>query len=495
MKTQDMYNTKKAHNLNIIATILIILLFVAQVMLTEGFQRGMVVAIYGLAAISAVLVNYFLPINRYLKGLFFGLLPGAIIIALFFIDGYALNKHYMIFASLAMTVLYFKKEVIVIYGIAMNILMIFADIMAPYNFTNTENNLHEIISIMVLFNGAIIVLYFLTKWGRELIEESAKRENDAKELLERLEHTFTTVEQSSMVLDENINEINANIQSTGESRQIITASVQQMAESIQDEAAGIYNVNKAMASSLESVKESQAISKGVAARSDEMSRKVDESWKRIEQIGNQIGIINDAIGTAAITVREFQANMQKVNDLLEGIEQIAEQTNLLALNAAIESARAGEQGKGFAVVAEEVRKLAEQSANIVKDIAQVTVGIFNKSEEAMINVNNGESASDEGSKLVDEISSHFKEVMGSFESMNIEIQKSMGKIEDVTEKFAEIQNQIETLTAISEENAATTQEVLVTVENDSNEILKLSNSAAEVQKQSGHLKEVVSTKL
>lgn len=201
--------------------------------------------------------------------------------------------------------------------------------------------------------------------------------------------------------------------------------------------------------------------------------------------------ISKAVSTSVVTVNELENNMKDINKFLHGITQIAKQTNLLALNAAIEAARAGEHGKGFAVVAEEVRKLAEQSADTVKDINTIIEKICEQTKDTVETVSHGNKAIDSGSVIIQEVSQYFKDIKHSFEKTIGSLDKESDMVEKICDKFAEIQGQIETVVSIAEENTAVTEEVLATVENQNNNVIKIAASAKEINGLSNDLKDIV----
>ncbi|MDF2631717.1 MAG: methyl-accepting chemotaxis sensory transducer [Caproiciproducens sp.] len=104
---------------------------------------------------------------------------------------------------------------------------------------------------------------------------------------------------------------------------------------------------------------------------------------------NQMKTIESSVGSAAQVVAKLGDQSREIGQIVTANSGIATQTNLLALNAAIEAARAGEQGRGFAVVAEEVRKLAEQSQNLAKQITTLISDIQSDTAQAVFAMEEG----------------------------------------------------------------------------------------------------------
>lgn len=492
MSANDRYNVKRVNFVNLIVIALIVIVFCAQSFLTQGVSNGIKLTLLGSGIFALLIVNYFLPINNYLKGLLFALIPSLVVTSQFILDKFAVNKHFIVIATIAMAALYFKKEVLMIHGVIVNVIYIVVYHVKPENLLGAGAKLSSFLTVFIILNGTLALLYFLTKWGRDLVDEAHKKELKSNELLDKLKNTFTSIDKSSGVLANHIQQVSTNMNSLAQSSSSIQIAMQEMASAVSENATNINSINETMSSSLETVKETRHISKGIAEKSVNMTEKVDNGCKKVEQAEGQTKVITDAIVTATLTVSELLENIEQVNSLLEGIKQIAEQTNLLSLNAAIESARAGEHGKGFAVVAEEVRKLADQSKNIVNDINHVTTGIFVKSQDAYEKVNRGKAAMEDESRLISEISNYFNAMRNMFTETDAEINKVMLQIDNIADKYLDTQRLIENIASSSEQSAASVEEVLATLENQNEQINEINNSTKEIDELSVKLKEMTS---
>ncbi len=152
------------------------------------------------------------------------------------------------------------------------------------------------------------------------------------------------------------------------------------------------------------------------------------------------------------------ASASKIKEATDIITAIAEETNLLSLNASIEAARAGEQGKGFAVVAAQIQKLAEQSSNSAKQIESVIEELISDSDEAVRTMEEVRDIMSQQSEYVKQTGEIFVGVREGVEQTIAGLKTISNRTVTMDGAREEVVNVVENLSAIAEENAASTEE-------------------------------------
>jgi len=225
----------------------------------------------------------------------------------------------------------------------------------------------------------------------------------------------------------------------------VTAASEQVSESGQSLASGASEQASNLEEIASSLEEMSSMTKQNADNANQANGLAGEA-----QSGAQKGV--DAMNRMSQAIDQIKNSSDETAKIIKTIDEIAFQTNLLALNAAVEAARAGEAGKGFAVVAEEVRNLAQRSAEAAKDTSRLI-------EESQGNADNGVAVSKEVGDILQQIVDAIGKVNGLVGEVTVATNEQSQGINQINSGVGQLDQVTQSNAANAEESASAGEEL------------------------------------
>lgn len=236
-------------------------------------------------------------------------------------------------------------------------------------------------------------------------------------------------------------------------------------------------------SSTETLSETVAQISGSASQVSEAARNASNLAKSggniVQETIQGMRQINESVTLGSSAVDSLGRKSDEIGAIVAVINGIAEQTNLLALNAAIEAARAGEQGRGFAVVADEVRKLAEKTAQATQEISGMIQSVQQETRNAITTMQSGTEQVRGGVEKATEAGRALQEIVLSVERVSEMIERIATGAASQNQMVSEVRSHVDEISQMVQDASTDT----MTGEQATTELANLSAELDQVIKQ------------
>ena len=304
---------------------------------------------------------------------------------------------------------------------------------------------------------------------------------------ELLNNVTNTAEQVSATSEE----LTATSHQSAKASEEVAQTITEIAKGATDQAKNTMDAAGALNNLSKEIANNQKSTEALAGASVQIAQLVNNGLKVVAELSQKTR--ENAVASEVVysSIQMTNESSAKISEASSMITTISEQTNLLALNASIEAARAGEHGRGFAVVAEEIRKLAEQSRNTTTIIDEMVSKLQKDAETAVEKMKESNVIVMEEEKSVE----HTRETFDQIANAINESERMVNLINHTSLKMEEnkmvVLGNIDTLSAVAEENAASTEEASAAIEEQTASAEQIADASQDLAEMAQSLQEMI----
>ncbi|MEK5230406.1 methyl-accepting chemotaxis protein [Lysinibacillus sp. FSL K6-0232] len=310
-------------------------------------------------------------------------------------------------------------------------------------------------------------------------------------MLDKNTHAMQTVLNSTTLLSQSSNQVFEAFNEVVASSQEVSVAINEIAQGASKQSEDTEETNYRMMDLAEQIDALTMLSNEMEELAHRTNATTEKGMQEVTSLRERNIATNEMNGRVQQQIESLGSSINNINQIIASIQSITEQTNLLALNASIEAARAGEYGKGFAVVADEVKKLAEQSKSETEIIKDTVESILNNSHQAVAVIASNADLMQAQNESVQSTQLAFKDNSELSQSIATSINELMNKLAHMLEHKNQAIMAIQSISAISEETAASAEQVSASAMDQQAELQKVAESIDNMNHISKELQEVV----